>query len=76
MEANLLKQLSEQLQFDPEYVGKGHRLEVSYWCHLMQISKCIKVELSIFVLALTVFKILTFEIFDLEKVNKGHGTPH
>ena len=29
-----------------------------------------------FSLALTVFEILTFEIFDLEKVGQGHGVQH
>ena len=29
-----------------------------------------------FALALTVFEILTFQIFDLEKVRQGHGVQH
>ena len=30
-------------------------------------------SLAVFALALTVFEILTFEIFDLEKVGQSHG---
>ena len=33
---------------------------------------CITFILEHFVLALTIFEILTFEIYDLEKVGQGH----
>ena len=45
-----------------------------------QISTCIQVipeHVSLaYSLALTVFEILTFEIFDLEKVCQGHAVQH
>ena len=40
-----------------------------------KISRYIKVVFYIFVPALTVFEILTFEIVALEKVDQGHGIP-
>ena len=45
-----------------------------------QISTCIQVipehVLLALLLAFIVFEILTFEIFDLEKVGEGHGVQH
>ena len=41
-----------------------------------QISTCINFIFGHFSLALTVFEILIFEIFDLEKVGQGHGVQH
>ena len=38
-----------------------------------QISKSIKVVRSIFALALTFSEMLTFQMFNLQKVGQGHG---
>ena len=41
-----------------------------------KISTCINFILEHILLALTVFEILTFEIFHLEQVGQGHGVQH
>ena len=41
-----------------------------------QISTCMNFMLEHFSLAVTVFEIFIFEIFDLEKVGQGHGVQH
>ena len=55
-------------KFDLENLGKGHGVQHS----ICQISTCINFILDRFSLALTVFEILTFEIFDLETVGQDH----
>ena len=41
-----------------------------------QISICIKVVARIFTPALTVFEILTFQMFDRENLRRGHRVQH
>ena len=45
-------------------------LDSKYWNLQNNVISCS------FALVLTVFEILTFEIFDLEKVDQGHGVQH
>ena len=60
--------------FDLEKVGQCERVrnDAIRW----QILKFTNVMFCTFVLALTVFEILTFEIFDLEKLSQGQRVQH
>ena len=66
VEANQLRNSLVTIHnFELENVGQGHGVQLLQWCHIRrQISESIIVVFYIFAPALTVSKILTFEIFD------------
>ena len=57
-------------------VGKCQRVSYSQWCHSIANIEIYKSHLLQFALALAVFEIVTFEIFDLKTVGPGHGVQH
>ena len=61
---------------DPENVGQDHEYNMCNDGIRWQISTSKKIILHIFVLALAISEIFTFQMFDLENLSQGHGVQH